>query len=410
MITRAFLPRLAIFLLLLSIAPTVRAQIDPTERRLLQLGYNKNIEGRGPTAGYAFFYYNQPGFGQTNLTLRVAIAPVYLDSELGIANVLGPNTDIGLGMAGGGFAEGFSEVRGGRYLASESFTGHGGGVSASIYHRFNPGHQIPLNAVLRGGFNYTTYARDSDTAQNFVLPEDRTGFRVRAGLRFGGIEPVLTPDLAMELSTWYEGQFRNSSGAYGFGGDREVKADSHLFWGRALLAYTLPSEQKFFVSITAGTSVQADRFSAYRLGSVLPLASEFPLSIPGYYFQEITASRFALFSGYYLIPIGPKKDWNVTLFAATAAVDYLAGMEQPGDWHSGVGASLGYRPHNKIWQVSLGYAYGIDAIRKNDRGAQSIGLLVQYDLESQRRQRSAADPNAAIGPNRWQFLRNIFGF
>ena len=409
-ITRASFRRLAIFLLLLALAPAARAQIDPEPRRLLQLGYNKNIEGRGPTAGYAFFYYNQPGFMQTNLTLRVAIAPVYLDSELGISHVLGPHTDMGLGLAGGGFAEGFSEVRGGRYLASESFTGHGGGVSASIYHLFNPGQRIPLNAVLRGGVNYTAYSRDSETASNFGLPEDRTSFRVRAGLRFGGIEPVLTPDLAMELSTWYEGQFRNNSGAYGFGGDREVNADSHLFWSRALLAYTLPSEQRFFVSITAGTSAKPDRFSAYRLGSALPLASEFPLSIPGYYFQEITASRFALFSGYYLIPIGPKKDWNITMFAATAAVDYLAGMEQPGGWHSGVGASLGYRPHNKIWQVSLGYAYGIDAIRKNDRGAQSIGLLLQYDLESQRKQQPAADPSHSIGPNRWQFLRNIFGF
>ena len=409
-ITRDFLRRLAIFFLLLFFVPTVRGQIDPTERRLLQLGYNKSIEGRGPTAGYAFFYYNQPGFVQTNLTLRVAIAPVYLDSELGIAHALGPHTDIGLGIAGGGFAEGFSEVRGGSYLASESFTGHGGGVSASIYHLFNPGQRIPLTAVLRGGVNYTVYARDSDTAANFVLPDDRTSFRVRAGLRFGGIEPVLTPDLAMELSTWYEGQFRNNSGAYGFAGDREEKGDSHLFWSRALLAYTLPSEQKFFVSITAGTSAQADRFSAYRLGAVLPLASEFPLSIPGYYFQEITASRFALFSGYYLVPLGPKKEWNVTVFAATAAVDYLAGMEQPGDWHSGVGAALGYRPRNKIWQVSVGYAYGIDAIRKNDRGAQSIGFLLQYDLESQRRQRATTDPNNSIGPNRWQFLRSIFGF
>ena len=398
------------FLLLLAIVPAARAQIDPEPRRLLQLGYNKNIEGRGPTAGYAFFYYNQPGFLQTNLTLRIAIAPVYLDSELGIARALGPHTDVGLGLAGGGFADSFSEVRGGKFLREESFTGHGGGVSASIYHLFNPGQQIPLNAVLRGGVYYTTYARDDQTAAGFVLPNDGTAFKVRAGLRFGGIEPLLLPDLAMELSTWYEGQFRNNDGAYGLAADRAVKADSHLFWSRALLAYTLPSEQRFFISITAGTSANSDRFSAYRLGAALPFASEFPLSIPGYYFQEITASRYALFGGYYLVPLGPKKEWNVTLFAATAAVDYLAGMQQPGDWHSGVGGGIGYRPHNKIWQVSLGYAYGIDAIRKNDRGAQSIGLLLQYDLETRRRQKPAVAPDANLGPNRWNFLRNFIGF
>ena len=65
--------------------------------------------------------------------------------------------------------------------------------------------------------------------------------------------------------------------------------NSHLFWGRALLAYTMPEWKHYFsVALTAGTSANADRFSAYRLGSVLPLASEFPLNLPGYYFQEIT--------------------------------------------------------------------------------------------------------------------------
>lgn len=398
------------FLLLLSIVPPVRAQIDPEPRRLLQLGYNKNIEGRGPTAGYAFFYYNQPGFLRTNLTLRIAIAPVYLDSELGIARALGPHTDVGIGLAGGGFADSFSEVRAGKFLREESFTGHGGGVSASVYHRFNPAQEIPLNAVVRGGVYSTVYARDDQTAAGFVLPNDGAAFKIRAGLRFGGIEPLLLPDLAMELSTWYEGQFRNNDGAYGLAGDRAVKPDSHLFWSRALLAYTLPSEQRFFVSLTAGTSVNPDRFSAYRLGASLPLASEFPLSLPGYYFQEITASRYALLGGYYLVPLGAKKEWNVSLFAATAAVEYLGGMQQPGDWHSGVGGGIGYRPHNKVWQVSLGYAYGIDAIRKNDRGAQSIGLLLQYDLETRRRQKPAAAPDANLGPNRWNFLRNFIGF
>lgn len=397
-------------LFLLAVVVPGQGQIDPEQRRLIQLGYNKNIEGRGPTAGYAFYYHNQRGIWRTNLTLRVAIAPVYADTELGIAQALGPHTDVGFGLSGGGFADSFSEVRGGNFLREESFTGHGGGVSASLYHRFNPAQRIPLNSVLRGGVYHTLYSRDDRTAANFVMPTDSTAVKVRAGLRFGGIEPLLLPDLAMELSTWYEGQFRNNAGAYGFAGDRQVKADSHLFWSRALLAYTLPSEQRFFVSITGGTSVNPDRFSAYRLGAVLPLASEFPLSIPGYYFQEITAGRYAHFGGYYLMPMGRKKDWNVTLFAATAAVDYLAGMAQPGDWHSGVGAGIGYRPHNRIWQVTLGYAYGLDAIRKNDRGAQSLGLLLQYDLESRRRNKPVVESDTNIGPNRWNFLRNVFGF
>jgi hypothetical protein len=68
------------------------------------LGYNQPFEGHAPLAAYAFYYHNQPDFFATNLTLRLAVAPVYLDSELGFASALGPNTDLGIGLAGGGLA------------------------------------------------------------------------------------------------------------------------------------------------------------------------------------------------------------------------------------------------------------------------------------------------------------------
>src|ERR1039458_8293338 len=75
---------------------TVFSQIDPEPRKLFQLGFNQSLEGAAPIAGYAFYYLNQPGFLRTNLTLRLAIAPVYLDSELGFRGALGPDTDLGL--------------------------------------------------------------------------------------------------------------------------------------------------------------------------------------------------------------------------------------------------------------------------------------------------------------------------
>jgi len=65
------------------------AQIDPVRRDLVQLGYNQPLEGRAPLAAYAFFYHNQPDFLRTNITLRLALAPVYLDSELGFVHGLG---------------------------------------------------------------------------------------------------------------------------------------------------------------------------------------------------------------------------------------------------------------------------------------------------------------------------------
>ena len=106
-------------------------------------------------------------FCATNLTLRLAVAPVYLDSELGFVSGLGPHTDFAIGLAGGGFADSYNEIRGGTYYPSESFDGNGGEISASIYHLFNPGDEIPLNFVLRGTAHYSFFNRDDNTAANF---------------------------------------------------------------------------------------------------------------------------------------------------------------------------------------------------------------------------------------------------
>jgi hypothetical protein len=357
------------------------AQIDPAKRELIQLGYNQPIEGHSPISAYAFYYYNKPSFIQTNLTLRLAVAPVYLDSELGIKSLLGPNTDLGVGAAGGGFADTYSEIRQGKLFQEESFTGHGGNVSASIYHLFNPDQRIPLNAILRSEFAYATYARDSRTAPTFVLPQDRPTFIVRTGFRWGGREPLMISDAALEISAWYEGQFRLNYGPYGYAGDRRVNPSSHLFWTRALFAYTLPElKHSFALSLTAGTSVNVDRFSAYRLGGTLPLSAEFALMLPGYYYQEISASRFALINGSYSLPLDKAKRWSATVVASSAAVDYAPGLEQPGKWNSGVGGGITYRSFSEAWQVFVGYSHGFDAIRTHGRGANSIGFLVQFDL------------------------------
>jgi len=341
-----------------------QAQIDPTKRELIQLGYNLPLQGSGPLSAYAFYYLNIPQFVHTNLTLRLAVAPVYLDSELGIGQALGPQTDLGIGIAGGGFADTYSEVRRGEYLQNESFTGHGGGGSASIYHLFNPGKLIPLNGVLRLESHSIVYQRDSRTAPNFVLPSDRTTFNFRTGLRWGGREPLMLSPFAMEISGWYEAQLRTKPGDYGFSGDRRVNQISHLFWGRALLAYTFENwKHNVSASLTLGTSVDADRFSAYRLGGLLPLAAEFPLSLPGYYFQEISARQFALLGLNYSFPLDRNDRFALNALATTAGVNYISGVEQPGHWHSGVGGGIRYRSPSDSWQVVIGYAYGVDAIR-----------------------------------------------
>src|SRR5262245_15225337 len=192
------------------------AQIDPTKRELIQLGYNQPLQGRSPISGYGFYYRNEPGFLRTNLTLRLAIAPVYMDSELGFSGVLGPKLDVGLGLAGGGFADSYSEIQQGKYERRESFLGHGGEISSSVYYLFNPSSRIPLYFVLRGAAHYATYAEDSDTDDNFLVPDDQVTLRVRSGLRWGGREPLMLTELALELSAWYEGEFRPNAQGYGY--------------------------------------------------------------------------------------------------------------------------------------------------------------------------------------------------
>ena len=378
------------------------AQIDPVHRELIQIGYNAAFEGHPPLAAYAFYYYNRPEFLRTNLTLRLAIAPTYLDSELGIDHFLTPNTSLGIGVAGGGYYDSYYEIRRGKYLTAESYDGFGGGASLSLYHLFDPGKMIPLYGVLRGTAHFATYSDTTDTADNFRVPDDMGIFSVRTGLRFGGREPTLFPDLAMELSIWYEGQFRTKSDLYGFD-DREIQSQSHLFWGEAFLAYTFPKlKHTIAINLTAGTSIEADRLSAYRLGGFLPMVNEFPLSLPGYYYQELTARRFALAAGNYILPLDHNRRWNITATAATATVDYLPGLDQPGSWNSGVGGGVFYT--SATWRVMVGYGYGIDAIRSGGRGAQSIGFLLQFDLTPAKQAFFKPQP-----PGSWPGFRRILG-
>ena len=390
-------------LLTLTCAANSFAQIDPDRRELIQVGYNGALEGHQPISAYAFYYRNQPGFlDHTNLTLRIALAPTYLDSELGISHALGQYTDVGIGLAGGGYADSYAEIDQGTYLPQQSFIGYGGEVRAALYHLFNPGARIPLNGVLRGTAHYTAYDDDDKTDKNFVLPPNRGTFSIRTGLRWGGREPTLFPKLAMELSIWYDGQYRSAGGLYGYN-DRRVETWSHIFWAQATLIYTLPeSGHSFQLGLTAGTSISADRFSAYRLGALLPLVSEYPLSLPGYYYQEISADQFVLLSANYFLPLEHSRHFFLALNGATAVVDYLPGLSQPGNSQTGVGAGLMYA--SSSWKVMVGYAYGIDAIRSHGRGANSISVLLQLDWG-----RVKHEVFSPTTPDLWRGFQRIFG-
>jgi hypothetical protein len=295
-------------------------------------------------------------------------------------------------------------MRMGQYIKGESFEGNGGELSASVYHLFNPNDQIPLSYVLHTAAHYSTYNHNDTTDPAFIVPDDGVDFSVRTGFRYGGIEPTLFPDLAMELAVWYEGQFRTDGGPYGFNGDRDLSSASHLFWGSAALSYTFEeSKQNFFIRLIAGTSVEADRMSAFRLGGFLPLVAEYPLSLPGYYYQELSARRFALLNASYLVPITRNQQWNVEFNGATALVSYLPGTQQPGNSVSGVGAGILYHSPSDKYKVILSYEYGIDAIRSHGRGANSISFLLQIDLA-----KVVGHSFTPMHPGQWNGWQHIF--
>jgi hypothetical protein len=374
------------FALLLGSASAVWAQIDPYPRNLLELGYDYSLSGQGPQSLYAYYYYNNPALMNTNIALRLAVAPVYFDGELGFRQLLSPHTDVGLGLSGGGFGENYYEIRQGQYFKDESFDGHGGGASLNLYHLINPRQMIPLNAVVQGGFHYSTYSRTDRTADSFQLPANRENTFLRAGMRFAGKEPMLYSDLAMEVSVWFERQWRFNGSMYGFADDPlQVQPTTDLYWLYAGLNYAWTNTgHQFTFGLTAGGSENTDRFSAWRLGGVLPLAAEFPLTLPGYYYQELSAQRFVHLSGSYVMPLSADHRWQARLGAASACLDYLAGFAQSSRWQTGVGAALSYTSRNQVWRVIARYGYGFNALRDGREGAHSVGLLFQYDFQQRK--------------------------
>jgi len=373
-------------LLLCLIGGVAHAQIDSTRRALVEFGYDHPLSGGGPTAGYLFLYLNQPDFLREGSSLRLAVAPVYADGEYGISRALGPQTDLGLGLAGGGFAQGHAEMRQGHYFRDESFDGHGGTASVSIYHLFDPGRMIPLSGILRESVQYAEYMTTKDTATNFILPPDHATFITRVGLRFGGELPMMPPSDALEISSWYEGRFRDRRGAYGLAKDRELQVVSHFVWLKTLFLHVLPkSGRRFGLGISAGTSVDADGLNGYGLGGFLPLVSDFPRTISGYYNQELNVRRFALFTGQYGFPLDGKKRFLLNFLGSSALVSYVPGYEEQGSSHSGIGFALQYDSPYHALNILFGYGYGIDAMRSGIRGAHSVGLALQFDLLGGRR-------------------------
>jgi hypothetical protein len=363
------------------VATTAYSQIDPDARQLLHLGYSAPLNGNGPKEAYAFYYWNMPNVPTTNQFLRLAIAPTYVDSELGFKSLLGPNTDFAVGGAGGAFANNYSEVRGGTQYKDQSFEGYSAGVSASIYHLLNPGGMIPLTGVLRQQVVYNSWTKTDQTGNTFDLPDNQPILTTRVGFRWGGKEPVLTPTLAMEVSAWYELDKRTDAGTYGYNNDRDLRNTPQRLFARMQMHFTTFHEQHYVVAgLQGGAAFDSDRLSCFRMGGVLPYTKEFPLEIPGYYFQELSVQDYGLAYARYAIPFGPNKSWSVGAGYTIAVVKYEEGLGQAGAINSGIGSVIGYAAPTHKWKVLAIFGYGFQAERSDGRGGYSLGCAFQYNF------------------------------
>lgn len=81
------------------------------------------------------------------------------------------------------------------------------------------------------------------------------------------------------------------------------------------------------------------------------------MTLPGCYYQEISAHRFMHFSSAYVAPLSADQSWQLRLAVTSAYLDY------------------------EVWRVILRYGHGFNALRDGHDGAHSVGLLHQYDFE-----------------------------
>lgn len=370
--------RLIAAALLLACAGSARAQIDDTRRTLFEGGFEDGLFSPGPSGAYAFLYLNRPGVAGPGSALRVALAPVYADVELGLPSVFGSGIDAGLGFSGGGYAFSRKEVVRGDQRIGESFIGHGGGPSLSLYRKLADLGPVPLNAVGRLSLVYTDYQNSAETDAAFVVPPDEWTGSARAGLRLGGQEPGIGGKPAFEVSTWYETRIRDRPGSYGYDRDRFVRREINLYWMRALLVMPPDLPVRASGGASVGGGDRLGRLAAYRLGGMLTQAAEFPLPIPGYFAQEIAAREFGHVWGRVGYPVSSR--WVLNAFAAGAAVTPIAGTDPGGVLHSGFGAGIEFAPRDGALHGELSYGFAPRAVRGSGRGGSGIALTMEIDF------------------------------
>ncbi|MBI4011832.1 MAG: hypothetical protein HY359_05960 [Candidatus Rokubacteria bacterium] len=323
--------------------------------------------------------WNRPHFLEEDLYLRIVFAPTYLTGDLVRDRWPAPGHALGIGLGGGFFPYNVDEFRLGDHKDRESFWGHGGEATFSYYRRLKIADVVPVEGQLRFRPQYVVYERTGTTGRSFRLPVDTAIYTGRVGVRVGGEPPELLPELAIELSLWYETSYRQDGESYGFP-DNPVATERHVqqAWGRLGGVYSVTKTQTARLFLTAGTSWSADRLSSYRLGSALPFRREFPLVLHGYYVDEVFARRFWLLNASYRFPAWPGTERvKLQLSFDYARLDYLPGHVLPRRALRGVGVDVTAALTDRLTLI-LGYGYGLDAPRGAAFGGHEVNALLEF--------------------------------
>lgn len=371
------------FLVAFSLAPSVAlAQIDPVQRTYLEAGLASPVGDSGPVTGYSFLLWNRPHFHGPDNYARVILAPTYVRGEWIWDNWPGHGQAVGIGGEGGFFSNNFYDYRDGRYQGDRSFWGNSIGTELAYYlYPDKIAGRVPVAISFTAAPRYLAYQGRGGMEPGFRLPADTPEYTFRAGLRIGGVPPVLAPKEALEFAAWHQVSYRANAGTFGTPAQPErTRHVTDRTWFHVGAILPVGKRQVFSLFFGMGVASRTDPLSAFRLGGLQRFRNPYPLVLHGYGANEIFATRYRLVNAFYRFPLLPSsRRVHLQLDADYAKVAYLPGHQEPRHDLLGLGTSLIVNISPKS-TLSLGFGYGVDAARKDGFGSRSATIRFQMKL------------------------------
>lgn len=361
--------------LVLGSASPSTGQVDDQNRSFIDMGVSIPTEQANPSYT-GVIYWNQLDFPREHINFNMVFAGPYNAFGLIFPEALGPDTALFWRIGSLIYFDSYTpEYVLGRPLRDEEFNGYTGWTSVGLNHEFGTFTEfnVPLNFSLEYRVGYTTYNKRDQTPPSFRTPSDHIGQELDAKLQFGGVLPGLKNAQGLDLHLRYIVGHRSNWNEWGPESDPFTTYATYqrLIFGAALFA-PLIADQTFGLQLTAQKGFNLDRTTMTGLGGSLRTSAE-ATRIAGYFTREFLAEDYLLANFSYEIPIIPWQDISLHFYADQAA--FRRGDDRAQGWQSATGLGAGVSltgPFGGEFLVS--YGYGIDAIRKGERGGQEVAF------------------------------------